>query len=94
MFIPPVWEPFQGLIRPNPMLPGHVLVAESEVINMPQRKQSICMDDRHISSPMVFSVSSSCSELYPASESESTNLPQNEQSNCMDDYHEHIPSLR
>ena len=61
---------------------------------MPQREQSICMDDKHISSPMVFSVSSSCSELFSASESESTNLPENEQSNCMDDFYEPIPSLR
>ena len=34
--IPPVWEHYQGLIRPNPMLPEHIPVTEPEVTNLPQ----------------------------------------------------------
>ena len=89
---PPVWEPFQCSIRPNPMIPEHIPVTESDVTNLPQRELSNCMDDGHISSPEIIPVSLSCPEHVPASESEITSLPQKEQSNCMDDNHEHIPS--
>ena len=90
--IPPVWEPFQGSITPNPILslPEPIPVSEPEVTNVPQKEQSNCMDDDHISSLEVIPVSSSCPEHIPASESDVTNLPQKEQSMCMD--HEHIPS--
>ena len=80
---PPVWEPFQGSIRPNPMIPEHIPVTESDVTNLPQRELSNCMDDGHISSPEVIPVSLSCPEHVPASESKITNLPQKEQSKCM-----------
>ena len=90
--IPPVWEPFHGSIRPNPMLPELIPVTEPEVTNVPQREQSNCMYDGHISSPEVIPVSPSCPEYIPASESEITSLPHKEQSNCMDDNHELIPS--
>ena len=90
--IPPVWESFHGSIRPNPMLPEYILVIEHEVTNLPQREQSNCMYDGHISSSEVIPVSPSCPEYIPASESEITSLPQKEQSYCMDDNHEHIPS--
>ena len=91
---PPVWEPFQGSIRPNPMIPEHIPVTESDVTNLPQRELSNCVDDGHISSPEVIPVSLSCPEHVPAFESGITSLPQKEQSNCMDDNHEHtsIPS--
>ena len=90
--IPPVWEPFQRSIRPNPMFPEHIPVFELEVTNLPQKEQSNCMDDDHISSPEVIPVSPSCPEHVLASESEITSLPQKEQSNCIDDDYEHIPS--
>ena len=89
--IPPVWKPFHGSIRPNPMLPEHIPVTEPEVTNLPQRERSNCMYDGHISSPEVFSVAPSSPEHIPASESEMTKLSQKEQSKCMDD-HEHILS--
>ena len=88
----PVWEPFHGSIRPNPMLPELIPVTEPEVTNVPQTEQSNCMFDGHISSSEVIPISPSCPEYIPASESEITSLPQKEQSNCMDDNHEHIPS--
>ena len=94
-FIPPVWEPFQGSITPNPIssLPEPIPVFEPEVINVPQKEQSNCRNNLyHISSLEVIPVSSSCSENIPVSESNVTNLPQKEQPNCMDDNHEHIPS--
>ena len=89
--IPPVWKPFQGSITPNPItsLPEPIPVFEPEVTNSPQKEQSNCMDDRHISSPEVIPVPPSCSEHI--SESEIAKLSQKEQSKCMDD-HEHIPS--
>ena len=92
--IPPVWEPFQGSITPNPIssLPEPIPVFEPEVTNVPQKEQSNCMDDDHISSLEVILVSSSCPEHIPVSESDVTNLPQKEQPNCMDDDHEHILS--
>ena len=93
--IPPVWEPFQGSsITPNPIssLPGPIPMFEPEVTNVPQKEQSNCMDDDHISSLEVIPVSSSCPEHIPVSESDVTNLPQKEQPNCMDDNHAHIPS--
>ena len=89
--IPPVWEPFQCSIRPNPMFPEHIPVTESEITNLPQREQSNCIGEGHISTPEVIPVSPSCPEYIPASESEITKLSQKEQSKCMDD-HEHIPS--
>ena len=90
--IPPVWEPFQGSITPNPIssLPEPIPVSEPEVTNVRQKEQSNCMDDDHISSLEVIPVSSSCPEHIPVSESDVTNLPQKEQSKCID--HEHIPS--
>ena len=92
--IPPVWEPFQGSITPNPIssLPEPIPVSEPEVTNVSQKEQSNCMDDDHISSLEVIPVSSSCPEHIPVSESDVTNLPQKEQPNCMDDNHAHIPS--
>ena len=92
--IPPVWEPFQGSITPNPIssLPEPIPVSEPEVTNVPQKEQSNCMDDDHISSLEVIPVSSSCPEHIPVSESDVTNLPQKEQPNCMADNHAHIPS--
>ena len=89
--IPPVWEPFQCSIRPNPMFPEHIPVTESEITNLPQREQSNCIDEGHISTPEVIPVSLLCPEHNPDSESEITKLSQKEQSKCMDD-HEHIPS--
>ena len=91
--IPPVWKPFQGSITPNPItsLPEPIPVFEPEVTNLPQKEQSNCMDDRHISSPEVIPVPPSCSEHISESESEIAKLSQKEQSKCMDD-HEHIPS--
>ena len=92
--IPPVWEPFQSSITPNPIssLPEPIPVSEPEVTNVPQKEQSKCMDDHeHILSPEVVPVppvSPTCSEHIP--ESEVTNLLQKEQSMCMG--HEHIPS--
>ena len=76
----------------NPMFPEHIPVTESEITNFPQREQSNCIDERHISTPEVIPVSPSCPEYIPASESEITKLSQKEQSNCIDDNHEHIPS--
>ena len=92
--IPPVWEPFQGSITPNPIssLPEPIPVSEPEVTNVHQKEQSNCMDDDHISSLEVIPVSSSCPEHIPVSESDVTNLPQKEQPNCMADNHAHIPS--
>ena len=89
--IPPVWEPFQGSIRPNPMFPEHIPVTESEITNLPQREQSNCIDEGHISTPEVIPVSLLCPEHNPDSESEIIKLSQKEQSKCMDD-HEYIPS--
>ena len=89
--IPPVWEPFQCSIRPNPMFPEHIPVTESEITNLPQKEQSNCIDEGHISTPEVIPVSLLCPEHNPESESEITKLSQKEQSKCMDD-HEHIPS--
>ena len=91
--IPPVWKPFQGSITPNPItsLPEPIPVFEPEVTNLPQKEQSNCMDDRHISSPEVIPVPPSYSEHISESESEIAKLSQKEQSKCMDD-HEHIPS--
>ena len=90
-FIPPVWEPFQGSITPNPIasLPEHIPVFESEVTNLPQKEHSNCMLDEHVLSLEVIPVPPSCPEHI--SESEITKLSQKEQSKCMDD-HEHIPS--
>ena len=89
-----VWEPFQGSITPNPIpsLPEPIPVSEPEVTNVPQKEQSNCIDNDHISSLEVIPVSSSCPEHIPVSESDVTNLPQKEQPNCMDDNHAHIPS--
>ena len=94
--IPPVWEPFQGSITPNPIasLPEHVPVFAPDVTNLPQKEQSACMDDEHIPSSEVIldpPVPPSCPEHIPESESEITKLSQKEQSKCMDD-HEHTPS--
>ena len=93
--IPPVWEPFQGSsITPNLIssLPEPIPMFEPEVTNVPQKEQSNCMDDDHISSLEVIPVSSSCPEHIPVSESDVTNLPQKEQPSCTDDNHAHIPS--
>ena len=60
--IPPVWESFHGSIRPNLMLPEYIPVTEHEVTNLPQREQSNCMYDGHISSSEVIPVSPSCPE--------------------------------
>ena len=54
--IPPVWEPFHGSIRPNPMLQEHIPVTEPEITYLPQREQSNCMYDGHISSSEVIVV--------------------------------------
>ena len=89
--IPPVWEPFQCSIRSNPMLPEHIPVTESEITNLPQREQSNCIDDGHISTPEVIPVSPSCPEYIPPSEPEIIKLSQKEQSKCVDDDHEQIP---
>ena len=89
--IPPVWEPFQCSIRPNPMFPEHIPVTESEITNLPQREQSNCIGEGHISTPEVIPVSPSCPKYIPASESEITKLSQKEHSKCMDDDHEQIP---
>ena len=94
--IPPVWEPYQGLIRPNPPVapsfPEHIPASEYEITKLLQKEQSKCMDDHeHIPSHKVVSVppvSPTCSEHIL--ESEVTNLLQKEQSMCMD--HEHILS--
>ena len=94
--IPPVWEPYQGLIRPNPPVapsfPEHIPASEYEITKLLQKEQSKCMDDHeHIPSHKVVSVlpvSPTCPEHIL--ESEVTNLLQKEQSMCMD--HEHILS--
>ena len=94
--IPPVWEPYPGLIRPNPPVapsfPEHIPESESEISKLSQKEQSKCMDDHeHIPSHEVVPVppvSPTCSEHIL--ESEVTNLLQEEQSMCID--HEHIPS--
>ena len=48
--IPPVWEPFQGSITPNPIasLTEHIPVFESEVTNLSQKEQSNCMLDENM----------------------------------------------
>ena len=45
----PVWEPFQGSIKPNPIasLPEQFTVSESKVTYVLQKEQS-CMDSVHI----------------------------------------------
>ena len=67
--IPPVWKPLQGSITPNPIssLPEPIPVCQPEVTNVPQKEQSHCMDDDHISSLEVIPVSSSCPEHIPVS---------------------------
>ena len=94
--IPPVWEPYQGLIRPNPPVapsfPEHIPASEYEITKLLQKEQSKCMDDHeHIPSHKVVPVppvSPTCSKHIL--ESEVTNLLQKEQSMCMD--REHILS--
>ena len=52
--VQPVWEPFQGSIKPNPIasLPEQFTVSESKVTYVLQKEQS-CMDSVHISSSEV-----------------------------------------
>ena len=89
--IPPLWEPFQGSITPNPIssLPEPIPVFEPEVTNLPQKEHSNCMLDEHVLLLEFIPVPPSCPEHIP--ESEITKLSQKEQSKCMDG-HEHIPS--
>ena len=52
--VQPVWEPFQGSIKPNPIasLPEQFTVSESKVTYVLQKEQS-CIDSVHISSSEV-----------------------------------------
>ena len=53
--VPPVWEPFQGSVKPNPIasLPDQFPASESKITNVLQKEQSCCMDNEHTSSPEV-----------------------------------------
>ena len=53
--VPPVWEPFQGSVRPNPIasLPEQFPISKSKITNVLQKEQSCCIDSVHISSPEV-----------------------------------------
>ena len=53
--VPPVWEPFQGSVKPNPIasLSDQFPASESKITNMLQKEQSFCMDNEHTSSPEV-----------------------------------------
>ena len=47
--VPPVWEPFQGSVKPNPIasLPDQFPASESKITNVLQKEQSCCMDNEH-----------------------------------------------
>ena len=55
--VQPVWEPFQGSIKPNPIasLPEQFTASEPKITNVLQKEQSCCMDNEHTSSPEVVS---------------------------------------
>ena len=53
--VPPVWEPFQGSVKPNPIasLPDQFPASESKITNVLQKEQLCCVDNEHTSSPEV-----------------------------------------
>ena len=65
--VPPVWEPFQGSVKPNPIasLPDQFPASESKITNVLQKEQSCCMDNEHTSPEVVPNppVSHPCSDV-------------------------------